>query len=64
MSNKSSSILGRLGNKFSNSDTLFFNSQLSAKAIHEACHALGHSFRADIFTSDNDVDVYWASAFA
>lgn len=50
MSVKSSSIFGRLANQFSNSDTLFFNSQLSAEAIHAACHALGHSFRERIYT--------------
>ena len=50
MSDKSSSIFGRLANEFTNSNTLFFNSQLSAKAIHKACHALGYSFRERIYT--------------
>lgn len=50
MSVKSSSIFGRFANQFSISDTLFFKSKLSAEAIHEACYALGHSFRERIDT--------------
>jgi putative transposase len=50
MSDKSSSIFGRLANQFSNSNSLFFNSQLSAEAIHKACHALGHRFRERIYS--------------
>jgi putative transposase len=50
MSVKSSSIFSRLANQFSNSNTLFFNSQLSAEAIHEACHSMGHSFRERIYS--------------
>lgn len=50
MSDKSSSIFGCLANEFTNSNTLFFNSQLSAEAIHKACHAQGHSFRERIYS--------------
>jgi hypothetical protein len=50
MSVKSNNIFGRLANQFTNSNTLFFNSQLSAEAIHKACHALGHRSRERIYS--------------
>ena len=50
MSLKSNSIFGRLANQLHNSDSLFFNSKLSAEAIHQACKAIKYSFRSRTYT--------------
>ena len=50
MSLKSNSIFGRLANQLHNSDSLFFNSKLSAEAIRQACKAIKYSFRSRIYT--------------
>jgi putative transposase len=50
MSVQSNSIFGRLANQFRNSDSLFFDSQLSIKAIQNGCLALGHEFRDRIYS--------------
>jgi len=39
-----------LTNQFRDSNSLFFDSQLSKESIHEACCALGHEFRDRIFS--------------
>jgi len=50
MAVQSNSIFGTLANEFGNSDSLFFDSQLSKEAIHTACRALGHKFRERIYS--------------
>ena len=50
MSVNSNNIFGRLANQFSNSQSLFFNSKLSAEVIHQACHTLGHKFRKRVYS--------------
>ena len=50
MSVQSNSIFAPLANKFSSSDSLFFDSQLSIEAIQAACLAVGHAFRDRIYS--------------
>ena len=50
MAVQSNSIFGTLANQFRNSDSLFFDSQLSKESIHTACRALGHKFRDRIYS--------------
>lgn len=50
MAVQSNSIFGTLANQFRNSDSLFFDSQLSKEAIHTACRALEHKFRDRIYS--------------
>jgi hypothetical protein len=50
MSVQSNSIFGPLANQFSNSGSLFFDSQLSIESIQAACLALGHAFRNRIYS--------------
>ena len=50
MAVQSNSIFGTLANQFRNSDSLFFDSQLSKESIHSACRALGHKFRDRIYS--------------
>lgn len=50
MSVQSNSIFGRLANQIRNSESLFFDAQLSKEAIHVACLALGQKFRDRIYS--------------
>lgn len=50
MAVQSNSIFGTLANQFSNSDSLFFDSQLSKETIHTACLAVKHKFRERIYS--------------
>ena len=50
MSVQSNSIFSPLTNQFRDSNSLFFDSQLSKKSITEACRALGHTFRDRTFS--------------
>ena len=50
MSVQSNTIFGSLTNHFRDSDSLFFDSQLSRESIHKACCALGHKFRDRIYS--------------
>lgn len=50
MAIQSNSIFGCLANQFRNSDSLYFDSQLSKEVLHEACRALGLTFRERVFS--------------
>jgi putative transposase len=50
MSLQSNSIFSSLTNEFRNSNSLFFDSQLSEKSINDACRELGQTFRDRTFS--------------